>query len=237
MKKIMIVLAGLGLLVSCHKSEENEIKQVSFTVGLSLPESGDMSRATASELYDDFYNDFIVTRDLVYAGYNLSFYKGDKLVASFDGTWDVDIITLPCGEYNLVGTSAIDSDYNTDSYYKTSLRFEQIVTISPSTTSIELLPIYDCYLLFFDASKFNNAWYAKSSDGAGQRDFAQAGNIYYIFMNTLLDSYSNAHINYRTKDGKNGKVKMSDFDFQKGKYYAFDIYSSSFTVPRMEQGM
>lgn len=237
MKNIMIVLAALMLCASCQKNEDIGTEQVSFTVNLLLTQSGDMSRATAAELYDDFYNEFIVTRELVYSGYELDFYKGDVLVASFDGTWDVDTITLPCGEYNLVGTSAVNSDYNSDSYYKTSLRFEQKVIISPSTTSIELMPIYDCYLLLFDASQFNYASYAKSSDGAGKREFAKAGDVYYIFINSLLDSYSDAHITYQSKDGKYGSVRMSDYGFQKGKYYAFDIYSSSFTVPRMEQGL
>lgn len=237
MKKIVILLAVFMSFASCQKNEGNEVEQVSFTVNLLLPQSGDMSRATAAELYDDFYDEFIVTRELVYSGYELDFYKGDVLVASFDGTWDVDAITLPCGEYNLVGTSATDSDYNSDSYYKTSLRFEQKITIDASTTSIELIPIYDCYLLLFDVNQFNYASYAKFSDGAGGRDFAKAGDVYYIFINSLLDSYSNAHITYRTKDGKYGSVRMSDYGFQKGKYYVFDIYSSSFTVPRMEQGL
>lgn len=237
MKNIMIALAALMLCASCQKNENIGAEQVSFTVNLLLTQSGDMSRATAAELYDDFYNEFIATRELVYKGYELYFYKNDVLVASFDGIWDVDIITLPCGEYNLVGTSGIDSDYNNDNYLKTSLRFEQKVIISPSTTSIELMPIYDCYLLLFDASQFNYASYMKFSDGSDKKEFAKAGGVYYIFISSLLESYSNAHISYRTKDGNYGSVRMTDFGFQKGKYYAFDIYSSSFTVPRMEQGM
>lgn len=233
-----MMCAMLGILVSCQNEEAVEpIKEVSFTIGLQLPQSGSMTRASASELYDDFYTNYIETGELIYEFYELKFSQNGVEVAIFNGMWDADVITLPQGTYQVTGTSAANSDYNTGSYYSTSLKFDETIEITETTTSIQLTAIYDCYLLFADTTKFKSVNYCSTTDGTGGVSLRKAGDILYMFVDAKHDAYKNkGTLAYETVNGDEGVVKLSKFSFENGKYYTFDYMNGTLLVPKMEQG-
>ena len=229
MKRILLICAMLALLASCQKGEEIEpVKEISFTIGLQLPQSGSMTRTAASELYGDFYTNYIETHTKLPQEYSLTFYKGDKEIVSVEGKWIADIVTMPIGTYKVLGTSSGDFEYGT-------LKFNQEITITEDTKNIALTAIWDCYMLMFDKGVYKSvSIYHQSFDSTAttSRSLTETDGIYYLFL-----PYGQAkYIKYSAKNGDAGTVYLNQYSFEKGKYYAFDLYTGTFSVPQMESG-
>lgn len=222
-------MAAISLFFACQKENSDYTpQQVSFTIGLQLPTSGNMVRS-AEDLYADFYTNYITSKVLIPEQYQLTIYKNDKTVGDCSGKWDAEFITLEEGTYRIVGTSKGD-------FKKASLEFDQEVTITRDTKNIKLTAIYDCYMLFFDKEKFGEATiYCDSEITYGTKTsetFPSTDKLFYIFL-----PHRNAStISYKTVNGDRGSVSLDNYSFNNGKYYMFDIISGEIYIPQMELG-
>lgn len=229
MKKMLLIYATLGVLISaCQKeSENNPVEQVSFTIGMQLPQSGNMTRATASDLYNNFYTDYIATKVKLPSEYKLTIYKDEKEVATISGQWDADIATLQVGTYRFVGESEGDYEFG-------SLTFDQEITITSTTKTVDLTAAWDCYMLMFDKSLYKTvSLYHQdySSTATTSKSLIQTDEIFYLFLPYSQSKY----IEYVTHSGDEGRILLNQYSFTKGKYYAFDIVNGSISIPQMQQ--
>lgn len=234
MKRITLLLIALGVLYGCGKTQP-EVPMIAVSFDYALPESGSMTRATAAEVYDSFYESFIKTRELLPTLYTLSFKTMEGVeVASISGDWSNNKpVMLSTGKYQVTGTSKGHVTYN-DYYYRAPLIFEEVIEINENTSSITLHAIYDCFLLLFDAEgKTNFRWSADGSASSGiSGDVPQAGNWFYIFVQEFKAN-GNVQWNY---GGKQNRIWMGGLYFQKGYYYYYNDLAGSFEVPKMKPG-
>ncbi|MBR1962489.1 MAG: hypothetical protein IKA26_06000 [Alistipes sp.] len=228
MKKIfglMLLCATIMSFSSCEQAvEEPQIVDVCF--GVKFVESGSMSRATVDEIYQEFYNKHIVTKEFVLTTYDLTISdeKGNR-VAVIDGTWDKTTIQLLTGKYKVTGTST------SSGYSKASLKFEETITISTSET-INLTAKYDCFLLLFPR---NNDTYKYSYDGGYNNSgyMPTVDDLAYMFIRgTAPDVYYTG----TSSDRVNLDLTSYKDIFQIGCYYYFNIVTGTFNIPPMENG-
>lgn len=208
---------------------------VEFTLSFSLPESGSMTRATAAEVYDSFYEKFIKTGELLPTLYTLSFKTMDGIeVAAISGKWsDNKPVMLSTGKYKVTGSSKGNVTYN-DYYHRAPLTFDEVIEINENTSSVTLHAIYDCFLLLFDAE--GKSYFRWSADGSAKSgisgDVNKAGDWYYIFVQKF-EANGSVQWNYGSNQNY---IWMGGFNFQKGYYYYYNDLAGSFEVPKMQPG-
>lgn len=208
---------------------------VEVTIGYALPTSGSMTKATAAEVYDFFYEKFIKTRELLPNPYTLSFKTMDDVeVASISGNWSNNKpVMLSTGKYHVTGFSKGNVTSN-DNYHRSPLVFDEVIEITENTSSITLHAIYDCFLLLFDAE--GKTYFKWSADGSAKEgisgDVNKAGDWYYIFVQKF-ETNGSVRWNY---GGKENTIWMGEFNFQKGFYYYYNDLAGSFEVPKMQPG-
>ena len=148
MKKILsflLLCVAAICCLSCENGEDVNVekKLVDVCFGVKFIESGSMSRTTADEVYQEFYNKHIATKELVENSYKLTIENEQgSVIATIDGTWDKTTIQLLTGKYKVTGKSTC---YDRS---KVSLKFDETITVSSSET-INLTAQYDCFLLLF----------------------------------------------------------------------------------------
>lgn len=222
---LMLLCVAILSLSSCEQTvEEPQIVDVSF--GVKFVESGSMSRATADEVYQDFYEKYIVTKELVRKGYTLTIRDREGLpVANLNGTWDVTTIQLPEGIYRISGSS--EGDYAT-----VSLRFDEEIEIKSSGT-INLTAQYSCFLLLFPT---NGGVYSYKYVDLNEYTYEMPTIDDVSYMFATSKTYIK-YVNYT--DGVDTTTLRFDsdkFNFQIGNYYYFNIVTGTFTIPPMENG-
>lgn len=237
MKKILIMIAIAIGLWGCQKEETPE--NITFEVSYTLDKGASMMRVGV-DLYTEFYNNYVKTKKVGYPEYELTFYKGAEVVGTFNGEWEATLITLPEGTYRVEGTSksratGVEQSGTNEQYSKLSLKFNEQITIGKGQTSLTLNPVYDCYLLFFDASLFNRGlvWGPNSYGTKTYCRFFDAGTIKYAFINSASRA---VEIGYVTNDGDEGTVAISAMGFEIGKYYCLDALATGYQLPPMENG-
>jgi hypothetical protein len=238
MKKILLVVAIAIGFWSCQKEETPE--DVTFKLTYSLDKGASMTRA-GEDLYASFYENFVKTKKVGYPKYELTFYKGTEVAATFTGEWDATLVTLPEGEYRVVGTSkskatGVDQHETNYQYSKMSLDFEEKVVISKGQTSLTLNPTYDCYLVFFDAKLIGraNVWGPDNNNTKDYCRFFDAGGIKYAFINSASRA---TEISYTAVGGADeGTLTISAMEFKIGKYYCLDTVVTGYQLPPMENG-
>ena len=240
MKKIFIAVILLIGLVGCSKEETPQ--DVTFSIDFQIGQGESMTRG-ATEMYADFYNNFVKTKAVGYSDYSLSFYKGEELIGTFTGKWDATLVTLPEGTYQVKGSSKAPKQELTDKpddnlQLKTmALSFDEEVTITRSTTTLSLNPTYDCYLIFFAKSLVTSAKihtvYSNTYDRDVYSPFYEAGDIYYVFIPSKCDA---KNIKYTAADGDSGTLTIKPLGFQNGKFYCLDALVSGYQAPSMENG-
>ena len=234
MKKLftmMLLCATAVCFYSCNKEtpdviDESKIVDVCFGVKF---ESGNMSRATAEDVYQDFYNKHIVTKELVRKDYKLTIAdEQGKIVAEIDGEWDITTIQLPTGKYRVTGNStSTRNDYST-----ISLKFDEYINVQ-SADVIALTAQYDCFLLLFP--KNSNAYsykYVLDFNTSTKNDMPTLDDLCYMFVNS---HYEIDYIMY-SNGTDNTKFEFRYSDFQIGYYYYFNIVTGAFNIPPMENG-
>ncbi len=221
----MLLCVIIPSLFSCKQTvEEPPIVDVCF--GVKFVESGSMSRATADEVYQDFYDKHIVTKELVRDDYTLTIRDKEGLpVATLNGTWDVTTIQLPEGTYRISGNS--EGDYAT-----VSLRFDEEIEVKSSGT-INLTAQYSCFLLLFPTNGGVYSYeYVDLYENAHK--MPTVDDVSYMFATSI--TYIK-YVNYNEGvDTTTLRFDSDNFNFQVGKYYYFNILTGSFNIPPMENG-
>ena len=238
MNKVIVVIIATVLLIGCSGKEQlpDNAKKVEVTFSFVLPQSGSLSKASAAEVYDSFYNSFVKTGQVLPDVYYLSIKTMDGIeVASVSGYWsEHKPVMLPTGKYLVSGYSK-GGKSSSDCYNKAPLLFEEQIEITENTTSIFLHAMYDCYLLLFDSDgKTRFSWTLDGSSGAEiSGSVNTAGNQYYIFVQGGFKDSGNVRWTY---GGKETVIWMSTFSFEKGYYYYFNDLEGSFEIPKMQPG-
>lgn len=230
MKRMLLICAMLGLLASCQLEKEDVSlsEKVSFTIELQLPSSGSMTRTAASELYDEFYTNYIETHIKLPNEYYLTIYKGDSKVVAISGKWDADIVTLPVGVYRVVGHCNGDFENGT-------LKFDEEITIDKNTKSISLTAQWDCYLLMFDKELYTMVGVECRSLNTSYfctENLCETEALYYVF----LPHRGSRSINYTVKGDNTGTIYLDQYPFEMGRYYVFNLSTGTFSTPPMEPG-
>ena len=232
MKKILsflLLCVAAICCLSCDNGEDVNVekKLVDVCFGVKFVESGSMSRATADEVYQEFYNKHIATKELVKKEYQLTIRDMSGVtVAELNGTWDVTTIQLPEGTYQISGNSV--GDYET-----VSLRFEEDVEIKSSGT-INLTAQYSCYLLLFPTNSGTYSYKYSDSYYESYTNMPTVDDLSYMFMSTIWDSFRIVYSD--GTDSTTLRFNSENFKFEIGKYYYFNIVTGTFNIPPMENG-
>lgn len=232
-------------LYSCSKHETISPKQsVEVTLNYTFSESGNMTRSSGSDVYKDFYDEYIETRQLTPTQYNLTFTNTETgAVAKINGHWDKpDAIRLVEGEYLVEGISHPISKYNhADSVF---LAFNEKVQITKEDTNITLHAIYDSFLLLMDVNNTNNILLNTilTSNGSPKHELRCDDNVYWIFLRDIHSKFDGSSSSYyynlviTRKDGMQSSISLKNMLFEKGKYYYFNDMSNGFDLPMMDSG-
>lgn len=245
---MLLVITSVFCFTSCS-NEEDEFytpQEVDLTLDYTFVESGSMAkasatRATGADVYDDFYNNYIKTKQLTPTTYSLTFTNQETgATATINGRWDrKDGIRLPEGTYNVTGMSLPkEGDYKewSDSVH---IVFNEIVSINKDDTQLILTAIYDSYLLMFDAENTEKISCKNRTTTSSKEKLSQKENLFWVFMqkpyrnNSKSDDY---YLEILRKDGYKSTVGLIDIPFEKGKYYYFNDMTNSFDIPKMESG-
>lgn len=242
MKKILFALCLLPLLCnSCSSSNEEDIlpqekKKVSFRIEYVFEANGGNAMTKAnSNIYTEFYNDKIKTKELVPDDYDIVFHCTDNgMDYSFSGKWSQnDMITLLEGNYTVNGSTWATGKYIQE---KASLKFTQNVQVSKDMESLILKADYDCFLLFFNKSNISSLKINTPSISDGVNVFSYKDN-YYCFVNQPFSSYDvNLKFEGERDNGSSFSINVTNAKFEKSKYYFFNDINSSFEIPPMQEG-
>lgn len=245
MKKILFMTAWVTLYLisftSCSSSNEEDVlpqekEKVSFRIEYIFEANNGnaMSRAN-SDVYTEFYNDKIKSKQLIPDDYEITFHCVDNgLSYTFSGKWSRnDMITLLEGNYTVNGSTWASGRYMQE---KASLKFIQNVSITKETESITLNADYDCFLLFFNKSNISSLKINTPSLSEGIDVFTYKDN-YYCFVNQPFTSYNESlKFEGERNNGSLFDINVTISNFEKGKYYFFNDVSGSFSIPPMEEG-
>ncbi len=246
---LLLVSAVLGLtFVSCSKEDAvgKNPREVNVILDYTFRESGNMSRATHTEVYDQFYESYIKTKLLTPKLYSLTFKNKatEKNVLTISGHWgEKTAVRLPEGEYTIIGQSRpveketyYGYEYPSDTVY---LTFNETVKIEEGMTNLALTAIYDSFLLLFDTD--NTSKISMSGPGSN-KNLTKDNNIYWLFVRDIsyrLSSGSSTGTYSLSLTRNNGDlidIPLVGLSFEKGKYYYFNDLLNSFDVPKMESG-
>jgi hypothetical protein len=241
MKKIfgLMLLCAASMLYSCEK--EYIPQEVELSLDYTFIESGNMSRATGSEVYADFYNKYIETKVLTPKKYELTFDNNEtKATTTINGNWDrKDGIRLLEGSYTVVGSSRPVVKYEfSDSLF---LSFNEVVDIKKDDTDLLLTALHDSFLLMFDVDNTAKIDLKTTvlSSGSPEKQVIKDDKLYWIFLQDVVSSFGSNYfytLKIYRKDGNNSNVVLKNMPFEKGKYYYFNDLTNSFNIPPMESG-
>lgn len=244
---MMLVFASIVGFSSCSNEEDVYIPQeVELTLDYTFAESGSLSRATGADVYNDFYEKHIKTKELTPKTYYLEFkdVSNDATILSINGEWGTTSgIRLPEGEYNVVGYSRPCESYAEQPTYLPSdtayIVFNEKVSIVKDMTTLTLTAKYDSYLLLFDYGNIS-----KIEINVGPKQLSNDGSCYWLFVKE--DSWSNWDNGFQfnhnlgadiiRNNGDNINVVFGRLPLEIGKYYYFNDMTNSFDIPKMESG-
>ena len=222
-------------------------EEVELKLDYTFSESGDMTRATGSEVYSTFYEKYIKTKVLTPKSYTLEFIpKGESnSVIKINGNWnDKDCVRLPEGEYTVIGTS-----YPLEEYAKIGIKelpsdtvyisFNETVNIVNDMTTLTLNAKYDSFLLLFDSENTSKIELNETS-----KQLSCDESCYWLFAKET--SWSNCDNGFSfthylgakiiRNNGVEVDVEFGKLSLTKGKYYYFNDMTNSFDIPMMESG-
>lgn len=238
MKKYLFIIVAVTTLISC--SNESDVEQpkqeVEVFLDYTFVESGSMTRA-GNEVYTDFYNKYIKTKQLTPKTFNLTFKnKETGAIATIRGNWNKKhSFKLLTGEYEVIGTSypyGVHSTACIDSLY---LKFNEKITIMNDTKSVNLTAIYDSFMTIFDKNDKSKIELVKMPGSSNpQIAFKDIDNIFYAFFNEDFLGYSSKI--YVTRNKITSIIELDDIPFEKGKFYYFSDIDNSLNIPPMEEG-
>lgn len=224
--------------MSCDKEP---LPSAEFTVDYMFFSSGSMTRG-AEVSYGGFYANYIEPKVLTPTKYSLTFINRDNAaVTNIAGKWSrQDMIKLPVGTYDVIGTSYPDIEdpgAPSDTVY---LSFNTTVDVTEHMTSLNLNASYDSFLLLFNKSSYSSVR-IKENLTKGTVEYVDVNafdDTYAVFMTGLkwdndIDAVS---LVLTDTDGSTTSVDLSSVKFEKGNYYHFNDMSYMFNLPQMGNG-
>ncbi|CAG9922112.1 hypothetical protein [Bacteroides ovatus] len=241
MKKFLLTIAIVSAFSSCSEesSSEQTPTEVEVSLDFSFTESGSMTR-TGSTAYTDFYNKYIKTKQLTPKNFDLTFTnKETGATATIRGNWNKKhSFKLLTGEYEVTGISHPYTLYSGQCIDSLYLKFNENITITNNTESVNLTVIYDSFMTIFDKNDKSKIEFVRSSGypSSNPTEIAlkNVDNVFYAFFNEEV--LGNVNSIYITRNKTNSIIKLDDIPFEKGKYYYFNDIDNSFNIPPMEEG-
>ena len=240
MKRYALLIAAIAVFVGCEKPAPEPVAQdvnVTFSYTLDTSVGSDMTRATDAQVFDMFYQK-MKTGELVAPSYSLTFTEvttGAKY--EFSGNWaNKDMVTIRTGRYKVEGKSTAKGNYIQE---LASLRFDEEIDITTSSSSVTLKSIYDCYLLAFAKSNISSLVCVpyKSDYVPDDRNFFTYDGYYYAFVNDKIYSVQSEGYIRGTRSQETFKIMTGYAAFEKGKYYIYNDVNGVFELPKMEAGI
>lgn len=213
------------------------------SLNYTFAESGNLSRATGAEVYNNFYENYIKTKVLTPKSYSLKFtHKETGATATINGLWEnKDMVRLVEGTYTVTGSSTPKPKSNSLAPSDTVfLSFNEDVIVTKDMTNLNLTAIYDSYLLLFDNTNYSSIkfrQYAASAGSTIEKPLYQTDEVYCLFIRDFnYGSFGAPVIITKRLDNQNTTITLNEFPFEKGKYYYFNDMTNSFDIPPMESG-
>lgn len=238
MKKLLSIATALLTLSACSSSEEPQQpkEMVEFSLNYDFADKGDMARSAGSDAYTTFYNNQIKTKKLTPQHFNLVFTDANGATYTLKSRWDLNTkFNLLEGEYTVTGTSNPVTQKTVDTL---AIKFDEKITISKENPNISLTAINNCYLLLFGADDITSieqkAKYPYDSYYTVNSELNKADNLYYSF--NRWNSWKEHKITISYSNGSTNEIDILKIPFELGKYYYFNTFTNSFSVPAMEEG-
>lgn len=239
MRKFIYLFAIL-CVVGCE-CIPNTFETTEFNIDYSFYKRGSMTRSS-EEVYGKFYSDYILSKKLTPATYNLIFINSETgVVVDVVGKWNTNKVQLPEGVYTVLGESAPKcTEYcaPSDTVY---LSFETTASITKETQTLDLVAAYNSFLIMFNADTYSSVSLQSIYKNGEVREeqLNVYGNVYAKFLQTFewSDDYISHHIVLTTPDGTTTSVHINNDEFEKGCYYYFNDTTYGFDIPKMQPGI
>lgn len=225
-------------LTSCEHNQvitpDSEIVQIRFDY--SLPFTAGSRSVEAEDVYDEYYEQQILTRKLTPKNFELTLSNSGGKQYSITGIWGKDNSLCPkVGTYKVEGESRpTDGKVVSDTV---SFIFDTEINISKNQTNIVIPAAYSNSLLLFKDEKIKSvkAW----SFEWGEEEFEPHDGIYGLYINPkpiYNESSGSRTITITFDNNKQYVIYYKSCGFEVGKYYYFNLTTMGFDLPKMENG-
>ena len=226
-------------LTSCEYNQvitpESEVVQIKFDY--SLPFTSGSRSVEASDVYDEYYEQQILTRKLTPKNFELTLSSDIGEQYSISGFWGKDNSLCPkVGSYRVRGTSKPET--NSMLSDTVSFKFDTEIKITKNQTEIIIPALYpNCLLLFKDENIKSIYGYCIEGENI---QFKSHDGLFGIYLNPKpYNSSSGKKYNRLEITFNNNKQYIIYYDncgFEVGKYYYFNLATMGFDLPKMENG-
>lgn len=235
---LFIAFFVLLCLTSCEYDQvitpDSEVVQIRFDY--SLPFTAGTRSVEAQDVYDEYYEQQILTRKLTPKNFELTLSNSGRKQYSITGIWGKDNSLCPkVGTYKVEGKSRpTDGKLVSDTV---SFIFDTEINISKNQTNIIIPATYSNSLLLFKDEKIKSikAWSFKW----GEEEFEPHDGIYGLYINpkpTYNESQESYQITITFDNNKKYVIYYKNCNFEVGKYYYFNLATMGFDLPKMENG-
>lgn len=233
---LFIAFFILLCLASCECDQvitpDSEVVQIRFDY--SLPFTAGTRSVEAQDVYDEYYEQQILTRKLTPKNFELTLSNNGKQY-SITGIWGKDNSLCPkVGNYRVIGTSKPKN--NSMLSDTVSLKFDTEIQITKNQTEIIIPASYsNCLLLFKDENIKSIYGYCYDGDNM---QFQPHDGLFGIYLNPNPYSYHKDYnrLEITFNNNKQYIIYYDDCGFEVGKYYYFNLATMGFDLPKMENG-
>ena len=233
---LFIAFFILLCLTSCEYNQEitPDSEVVQIKLDYSLPFTAGTRSVEAEDVYDEYYEQQILTRKLTPKNFELTLSNNGKQY-SITGIWGKDNSLCPkVGNYRVIGKRK--PKYNSMLSDTVSLKFDTEIQIIKNQTEIIIPALYsNCLLLFKDENI--KSIYGYYYDGDNMQ-FEPHDGLFGIYLNPNPYSYHKDYnrLEITFNDNKQYIIYYDDCGFEVGKYYYFNLATMGFDLPKMENG-
>lgn len=213
------------------------------SLNYTFAESGNLSRATGAEVYNNFYKNYIKTKVLTPKSYSLKFtHKETGATATINGLWEnKDMVRLVEGTYTVTGSSTPkpkSTTYQSAPSDTAFLSFNEEIVVTKDMTSLILTAIYDSYLILFDNTNYSSINFYHIGNGTIDKPLFKTNEVFSLFIRDFSYKHNSyiPQIKATRIDNQSITIDLNEFPFEKGKYYYFNDMTNSFDIPPMESG-
>lgn len=233
---LFIAFFILLCLASCECDQvitpDSEVVQIRFDY--SLPFTAGTRSVEAQDVYDEYYEQQILTRKLTPKNFELTLSNNGKQY-SITGIWGKDNSLCPkVGNYRVIGTSKPKN--NSMLSDTVSLKFDTEIQITKNQTEIIIPASYsNCLLLFKDENIKSIYGYCYDGDNM---QFQPHDGLFGIYLNPNPYSYHKDYnrLEITFNNNKQYIIYYDDCGSEVGKYYYFNLATMGFDLPKMENG-